>query len=292
MNWTQDWMVVTDLDGTLLDHDNYSWEPAAQCVAKLREHDIPLVLASSKTLAEMRRLAGELELRQPMIVENGAAVAWPEGNDYRVETMGRPREELTDIIHQLRADHGWQFTGFADWSASDLADDCGLDLEHAALALDRHGTEPLVWKDSEESYNQFIAEIEVQGLRAVRGGRYIHVMGQFDKVDGLRMVAEALGKCRATSLKILALGDSPNDEAMLSAADVAVQIRSRKSAEMKVDAPLLLQPTQPGPYGWAEAFDQWWIHQGDPHPPSQGDPRPPSQGDPHPPSHGTPTSTD
>ena len=81
MSWFQDWMVVTDLDGTLLDHDDYSWEPAAECVATLAEHEVPLILASSKTLAEMRRLAGELELSQPLIVENGAAVAWPEGGD-------------------------------------------------------------------------------------------------------------------------------------------------------------------------------------------------------------------
>ena len=266
MSWFEDWMVVTDLDGTLLDHDDYSWQPAAEAVACLREHEVPLVLASSKTLAEMRRLAADLQIHQPMIVENGAAVAWPEGKDYRVETMGSPREELIEIIHQLREENDWQFSGFADWTAEEVADDCGLDLDRAELALQRHGTEPLVWEDTEDAYAQFLVEIEAQDLRAVRGGRCIHVMGQFEKVDGLKAVAEALGVARATELKILALGDSPNDEAMLSAADVAVRIRSRKSSEMKVQAPLLLQPSPPGPYGWAEAFDQWWKAEGKPNP--------------------------
>lgn len=264
MTWYKDWMVVSDLDGTLLDHDDYSWEPAAGALATLKHHGVPLVLASSKTLAELRLLAKELEIHQPMIVENGAALAWPEGEDYSAQTMGRPRAELIEVIEQLRADNGWRFSGFADWSASDVAEDCGLDLEQAALALDRHGTEPLVWQDSEEAYDQFVKEIEAAQLRAVRGGRYIHVMGQFDKVDGLMAVVEALGVGRATRLKILAFGDSPNDAEMLSAADVAVRIRSRKSTDMKVQAPLLLQPTQPGPYGWAEAFDQWWKAEGKP----------------------------
>jgi len=259
-------MVVTDLDGTLLDHDDYTWEPAAASVAKLREHGVPLVLASSKTLAEMRRLARELEIHAPMIVENGAAVAWPEGQGYRVETLGRARKELIEVIHQLRADHGWNFSGFADWSASDLAEDCGLSLEQAALALDRHGTEPLVWQDTQEAYDQFVAEVEAAGLRAVIGGRYTHVMGRFDKADGLKRVAAALGRGSATPRRILAFGDSPNDEAMLCAADVAVQIRSSNSADMNVQAPVLLQPTQPGPYGWAEAFELWWNSEGQPHP--------------------------
>ena len=199
-----------------------------------------------------------------MIVENGAAVAWPEDADYRLETIGKPRCVIIEIIHQLRTDNAWQFSGFADWSASELSEDCGLDLERAALALDRHGTEPIVWNDAEDAYAQFLVEIGAQELRAVRGGRYIHVMGQFDKADGLSLVAETLGKDCATSLKVLAFGDSPNDEAMLSAADVAVRIRSSKSSEMKVQAPLLLQPQQLGPYGWAEAFEQWWNTEGQP----------------------------
>jgi len=234
-------MVVSDLDGTLLDHD------------------VPVILASSKTLAEMCRLTAEMQLHQPMIVENGAAVAWPqEAAGYRVQTVGMPREDIIPIIHELRADKGWSFAGFDDWSANDLAEDSGLDVEHAALALDRHGTEPLVWQDDEEAYGKFLEAIEARGLRAVRGGRYIHVMGQFDKVDGLRLVAGVLGEQRGGPLKILALGDSPNDAAMLAAADVAVQIRSAKSADMKVQAPLLLQPGPPGPQGWAEAIQQWW----------------------------------
>lgn len=268
MSWHQQWMVVSDLDGTLLDHVSYSWEPAAAMLQRLREHQVPVVLASSKTLAEMRRLAAEMSLSEPMIVENGAAVAWPEEGDYRVEAVGRPRSEIIPIIHQLRAKHDWRFVGFDDWSASDLAEDSGLGMERAALALDRHGTEPLLWHDDETAYGEFLDALAAEGLRAVRGGRYIHVMGQFDKADGLHRVAEALAGQRGGPLKILALGDSPNDEAMLSAADVAVRIRSSKSGEMQIEAPVLLQPGPPGPYGWAEALDQWWQAQGKPIPPN------------------------
>ena len=46
-------LVFTDLDATLLDHKNYSWQPAAQAINYLEANGHPLILCSSKTLAEM-----------------------------------------------------------------------------------------------------------------------------------------------------------------------------------------------------------------------------------------------
>ena len=54
--WYESWLVVTDLDGTLLDHHNYSWQPASSAIELLQQHRVPLVLSSSKTLAEMNVL--------------------------------------------------------------------------------------------------------------------------------------------------------------------------------------------------------------------------------------------
>lgn len=264
MNWYQEWVVVTDLDGTLLDHDTYSWEPAVEAIEMLKQHGVPLVFSSSKTLAEMRVLAGEVGIHHPMIVENGAAVAWPDGDGYRVETLGRPREEVIELAHEIQGKYGWRFQGFSDWSASDVSRIAGLELDKAALSLDRHGTEPILWKDSDDAYQAFVAELAKHDVRALSGGRFIHLMGDFDKADGLRLVRESLAKQSGCAIKVLALGDSPNDAAMLSAADVAVRIRSAKSAEMEVDCPILLQPEHPGPSGWAEAVFDWWQAQGQP----------------------------
>jgi len=46
-------VVFTDLDGTLLRHEDYSWLPAGPALAELRRRRIPLVIASSKTRAEI-----------------------------------------------------------------------------------------------------------------------------------------------------------------------------------------------------------------------------------------------
>ena len=264
MSWHETWMIVSDLDGTLLDHDSYSWQPAAEEIARLASHGIPLVLASSKTLAEMRGLAAEMDLHDPLIAENGAVLAWPDGRDYREEMTSLTREAIVACAHQLRVDRGYRFEGFADWSAEQVAADCGLDVATAALAHRRRATEPIVWHDTDAAFEAFLAALGDEDIRAVRGGRYIHLMGNVDKADGMRQVAGVIGHQRGCHMKIVALGDSPNDAGMLSAADVAVRIRSAKSAKMEIRATSLIEPDQAGPAGWAEAIRQWWTAQEQP----------------------------
>jgi len=49
-------VVFTDLDGTLLDEETYSWEAAEPALAMLRERGIPWVMVTSKTRAEVEVL--------------------------------------------------------------------------------------------------------------------------------------------------------------------------------------------------------------------------------------------
>jgi predicted mannosyl-3-phosphoglycerate phosphatase (HAD superfamily) len=46
------WIVVSDLDGSLLDHYSYSSEDAKPALDLLRQLDLPLILNTSKTLRE------------------------------------------------------------------------------------------------------------------------------------------------------------------------------------------------------------------------------------------------
>lgn len=45
-------LVFSDLDGTLLDSHSYDWQPATW-LTRLREANVPVILCSSKTSAEM-----------------------------------------------------------------------------------------------------------------------------------------------------------------------------------------------------------------------------------------------
>lgn len=248
-------ILFTDLDGTLLDHHTYDWRPAQAALDRLAELGIPLVLNSSKTAPEIRALREALGNDDPYIVENGAGVVIPAGyfdaGPEEVITTGASRASILEVLGQLRA-KGFRFTGFADLSAAGLAEATGLDEEAAIRAADRVGTEPLTWEGSPEELADFRSELAKRELCMKEGGRFFHVMGQFDKADGLRQL---MTRYRAQTpdrhCVSVALGDSLNDQDMLAGADLAVIIAGAKSdrIELPPEHPVI-RSTEPGPLGW------------------------------------------
>ena len=69
---------LTDLDGTLLDHETYWFDAALPALEAVKAQNIPLILASSKTTAEIAPLQKAIGIEYPAIVENGAGIYWPD----------------------------------------------------------------------------------------------------------------------------------------------------------------------------------------------------------------------
>ena len=246
-------IVFTDLDGSLMEHETYSIEPAKRALDELTARKIPLILNSSKTAAEMTMIQELLDLHCPFICENGAALHL--GTDEIIE-FGKQRETWLEAVHQLRARHSYSFHGFSDWSPSEISSITGLTTAQADQAKTRFYSEPILWRDSESALQRFLDELQEMELRLLQGGRFLSIQGNYDKSDGMRsMVSDNLEQNRERSLITVALGDSPNDAAMLNAADIAVIIKSGKSSLIHCPAPQKIIHTKiPGPAGWNEAI--------------------------------------
>jgi mannosyl-3-phosphoglycerate phosphatase len=245
-------LVVTDLDATFLDH-SYNWDEAKPAIARLRELGLPLVLNSSKTVAEMEDLATELELQSPLVAENGGLLAIPNDrtSDYSVQIKGLPRKEILEVAHGLRSQMGYKFKGFADWSDQDLAERSGLSITQSKLSRVRFTTEPISWSDTEPQRLEFADQLAVQGIRMLRGGRFWHLMGASDKADGSASVLKYYQELEpGTEWQVIALGDSANDTAMLEAADIAVVIPHSDGTHISPKAPRVVHAPFPATKGW------------------------------------------
>lgn len=227
--------VFTDLDGTLLNHDDYSYAEALPAIAELRRRRIPLILVSSKTRAEMAQLCAELEITDPFVCENGSVIvvppAWadvyPAEREKLVEEAGAlldyrgaNRERIVQLLKTMKDD--FAFSGFADMTVQDVMDCTGLSEGAAAKAMQRCASEPLFWRDSAAAMNDFAQQLGRHGLRVLKGGRFYHVMGECDKGDAVRYLLSIYESHDGAKVGSVALGDSPNDLQMLKAVDQAV----------------------------------------------------------------------
>lgn len=248
-------LVATDLDGTLLDEATYSWEPARPALAALARAGATLVLASSKTLAEMQPLARELGLDPALIVENGGAVRLPRpGGGHETLVCGTDRSALVAALAEIAAESGARPTGFASLTAERVAELTGLDPTTAARALERQYDEPFLLED-ESRAAALAAAARRRGLRVSRGGRFFHLTGDADKGRALRRLLERLGES-GRSFRTVGLGDAGNDLPLLAAVERPVVVprpSGRPDAALAAALPGAELAPAPGPVGWNAA---------------------------------------
>ncbi|WP_425090715.1 HAD-IIB family hydrolase [Tropicimonas sp. S265A] len=240
-------IVFTDLDGTLLDHDSYSFAPARPALAALAKLGAPVILASSKTAAEIARLREALGLSAyPAIVENGTGVlAAHAAPDADTAAYARLREALETVPAHLRA----CYRGFGDLSVAEVAATTGLPVAEADLAKTRAASEPGIWTGDAAGQAAFLKALRVQGVTARRGGRFLTLSFGGTKADRVAEITGQYGKPFS-----LALGDAPNDVEMLETADLGIVIANPHAPPL----PPLATETQgrirrsekPGPDGW------------------------------------------
>lgn len=263
----RDLIVVTDLDGTLLDHHSYSFAAAVEAMARLRTLDIPLILNTSKTRVELQQLRKELHNDHPFIVENGSAVfvppqyfSPPPGDTEIVSAMacrvfGCHYPQLLHKLQPLR--QRYRFSGFSDLSVARLGELTGLDAGRAQQAMAREFSEPLLWLDSDAALAAFRRDIAALGLSTLQGGRFLHVLGQADKGRSLDWLRQLYAGKNQRQPCVIALGDSDNDIAMLQEADVGVVIRSPNHPPPEFSSThRIVVSDQQGPQGWSETMHQ------------------------------------
>ena len=247
-------LVITDLDGSLLDHHTYRWDAAAEWLAELQRNQVPVVICSSKTAAEIVPLQKRIGLTGiPFIAENGALVQMSAQRRVRVPPESPGYDALCQTLSTLQS--RFRFQGFCNFSNAEVAAMTGLAEGEATLARQREASEVIVWRDDEEKLEAFRAALAQHQLQLTQGGRFWHVMPTGSgKGEALRWLLGQYDHVPTT----IGLGDGPNDAPMLDAVDYAVVIKgySKKSVSLtRQDAQQIYHTAHYGPEGWKEGLD-------------------------------------
>ena len=256
-------LVFTDLDGTLLNHDDYSWKRAQPALEKLSALSIPVILVTSKTRTEVEVLRREMGLDEPFVVENGGGVFFPEhyekldvgestiASPYRLRVLGRSYFEIRSFVENHR--DRFAIEGFGDMGADRIVELTGLDRGQARLAAAREFTEPFLL-DDEEQLPKLREVAADHGLKITTGGRFYHLMGDTqDKGRAVRVVTEIFGRTWGEEPKAIGLGSSLSDHSMLEQVDLPVVIPGvSEELEMLLGGYAAIA-NHPGCRGWNES---------------------------------------
>jgi len=254
-------IIITDLDGTLLDAANYSCATAAPALNLIRTRGIPLILCSSKTRAEIEVLRRKLGNVHPFISENGGGVFVPHGyfaapfeaedcGDYHLITLGTPYADIRRRFVRLRDALQVKVRGFGDMTAEEVAALTGLSPDAAQRAQQRDFDEPFVFEGAPDV--RFLHAIKADGLSWTEG-RLFHILGRHDKGRAVSLL-QSLYEKQFGGVESIGLGDSLNDLQMLQAVEHPVLVmHDDGSHDARITIPKLIKTRLPGPSGWNEA---------------------------------------
>jgi mannosyl-3-phosphoglycerate phosphatase len=246
-------IVFTDLDGTLLDHETYTLEPALPAIQRLNALSVPLIFCSSKTAAELRALQKKLNIRSPFISENGGGIFVPkQGSDEEdVIVLGVRYEELRVHLEEISERFNLKVRRFEDMSVEELAVQTGLPKDEAELSKLRDFDLPFVIERGEIDFGTLEKEVRRRGLNLTRGARFFHLMGSNDKGKAVKRLVALYQHQRGEAVQSIGLGDSANDLPLLGAVDIPVVVPNPESmAPLCGDSLGALQAPAPGPSGW------------------------------------------
>ena len=242
-------VVFSDLDGTLLDHASYSWDPAQPALAALAGINAPVILSSSKTASEIAVLQEEMGLGGLAGCVGSGGGLGGLGAGAVAEQDAALRAGLDDVPPVLRA----LYTGFGDMNVAGVIEATGLSQEEAARAKDRAFSEPGLWAGTDAQQEAFVTALAAKGITARHGGRFLTL--SFGKTKADRM-AEVIAHFQPAHT--IALGDAPNDVEMLEAADHGVIIANPHRPPLPKlkgeDAGRIRRTDQAGPLGWDTAI--------------------------------------
>ena len=249
--------VVTDVDGTLMDH-SYDLSPAKETIKLLQELSIPVILCTSKTAAEVKVIRKQLNISDPYIVENGAAIYGESLNKVNGEIiLGERYEILEDILNCISNEINYDLQPLNNISDQEVTQLTGLEGHSLELMRDRHWSMPFL-NPPENKEHEIKNCCRKFNVEIFRGNRMSHMLSiNSNKGKAIKVLKKY---SKNPNIKIIGLGDSPNDLPLLLNSDYKVVIPSPNGPNLKLLEKLtdynFTLAREPNGYGWKSEINK------------------------------------
>ena len=249
--------VVSDVDGTLMDH-SYDLTPAKETIKILQKISIPVILCTSKTASEVKVIRKELNLTDPYIVENGAAIYGESLKKVNGKIiLGKKYETLEEILNTISKQIDYKLIPLNNLTDQEATELTGLKGNSLTLMRDRHWSMPFLNPPSflEERIKICCKKFKVDIFKGNRMSHLLSVNSNKGKaINALKKYSNI------QNIKIIGLGDSPNDLPLLLNSDIRIVIPGKDGPNLNLldklkDLEFTLA-SEPNGYGWKNEINK------------------------------------
>ena len=249
--------VVSDVDGTLMDH-SYDLTPAKETIKSLQELSIPVILCTSKTAAEVKVIRKQLNLTDPYIVENGAAIYGESLKKVNGQIiLGEKYEILEKILSCISNEINYDLIPLNTISDQEATKLTGLKGHSLELMRDRHWSLPFLNPPDniEEKINSCCKKYNVE---IFRGNIMSHMLSIYSNKGKAILALKKYSNKH--NIRIIGLGDSPNDLPLLLNSDFKIVIPSPSGPNLNLLRELknfeFTLACEPNGYGWRNEINK------------------------------------
>ena len=262
------YLIFSDLDGTFLHHQNYSYGKNDLVIEKLKKYNHQIIFNSSKTFSEIKLILKKLKLTMmPFSCENGATLYFPKTifkkikksqslEDYwKINLTNKNSLKWYKILKKLKKD--FHFELIFDLSKKDLLK--LTNLKNIKQMLNREASQLIIWKDSKNKLDEFSRMIKINYKGSLnQGGRFIQISSPCNKRIATKEICHIyheLFRDKYYQL-FIALGDNKNDKDMLNFAKYACVIKNKYSRPIKLNSlkKNVFYSQKEAPLGWRESL--------------------------------------
>ena len=249
--------VVSDVDGTLMDH-SYDLTPAKETIKILQKISVPVILCTSKTASEVKVIRNELNLTDPYIVENGAAIYGECLKKVDGEIiLGKKYEFLEGILNSISKEIDYKLIPLNTLTDQEATQLTGLRGNSLNLMRDRHWSMPFLNPPSflEDKISLCCKKFKVDIFKGNRMSHLLSINSNKGKaINALKKYSNM------HNIQIIGLGDSPNDLPLLMNSDIRIVIPGKDGPNMNLLEKLkgldFILASEPNGYGWKNEINK------------------------------------
>ncbi len=262
------YLIFTDLDGTLLDHDNYSYGNNKKMISTIINNKNEIIFNTSKTFSECKKLLKELKLsNMPFSTENGAVLYFPKIRFNKIKNSSSFERYWKLRIAKLSSKSWHQFLKqkqkkYNFLIAQDLSPKIlkkYTNLNNTNMMLDREASQIILWEDNFTKFKLFKNDLksEKEGV-LIKGSRFIQISSICNKRIAKKLISHAydIQFRDKYSINTIALGDSKNDIDMLNSCKYSCLIKNSNGTHVKLrsNKKNIFKSSKLAPDGWCEVL--------------------------------------